>query len=308
MNDQDELNRKQDWLLHTLVEDNRRRRNDMSLELDDFLPTEEVECFAGYERVRNARKEKFEAVVLPDTINDDGKCGRHINDYIQNVYHSVEILPRSPTIKYDPHAADKTNDVQNIEYILSNDESNNRQFRINLMSDLGLHGVPVTASQSVEVLRAALLERLRLQYRIQRYKDALKCHQRALANNRVICPSKAPPCILHFHQRTMEKIVSEILSRGIDCCSSRQAIQDFATDVNQVVNRDVFGRIHLHTDDQSGWSVPLTPDGKELGEISMDGSTAKMFMNKIDYLIDVCFSNDTTVVKHLMVTPRCFVT
>ena len=82
--------------------------------------------------------------------------------------------------------------------------------------------------------------------------------------------------------------MKEIISRGLDCCSSAKEIRDFVGNVSGVVNRDVFGRVHLHEDDQTGWKVPMTPDGKELGEISMDGSTAKMFMVRISHLIDVC--------------------
>ena len=97
----------------------------------------------------------------------------HINDYVQNIYHSVKLLPQEPLMKYDPQAANKYHNVRNIEYDdTSNDTSKNRQFKINPLSDLGLHGNPVTASHSIVDLRALLLKQLQLRYRIQRYKDA----------------------------------------------------------------------------------------------------------------------------------------
>ena len=293
VNDAEEIERKhQTWLIETIVSDHRRQHCDPTLELKDCLPLEEVSCFDGYEIKDNKRVEKVKMIKLRDTVADDGAMSRHINDYLQNVYHSVEKLRQVPKIRYDPHAADKLRDVSNIEYdIAGEDEALDRQFRVNIMIDLREHGINLTGNESINELRTTLMSRLLLSYRIQRYKDALKVDQQAIANNRVMCPSKQPPCILHFHQRTIEKITAEIIARGLECCRSGRERESFVTKVNQVVNRDVFGRMDRHEDDNTGWRVPLKDDKKTLADITMDDSTAKMFEKNINYLIDVCLQS-----------------
>ena len=213
INDDTELKRKELWLVELLLKDNRLRQSNPSLSLRDCLPSGEVSCFDGYVIKKDKRSEKMTSINLRDSIDANNVMHRHVNDYMQNVFHSVELIQHNPRIRYDPHAADKMEDMTNIEYALGNDGDKNMQFRINLMIDIGQHGLAVNANETTEQLRAKLLKQLQLRFRICRYKDALYCHQRAMANNRVMCPSKSPLCILHFHQRTIEKIVSELISR-----------------------------------------------------------------------------------------------
>eukprot|EP00956_Cyclotella_meneghiniana_P015261 scaffold23188_cov42-Cyclotella_meneghiniana.AAC.4 len=216
--------------------------------------------------------EKVKMIKLRDTIADDSTMSRHINDYMQNVYHSVEKLRQVPKIRYDPHPADK---FQGKHY----DRSKGARHQL------------ARQRKHYNELRATLMSRLLLSYRIQRYKDALKVDQQAIANNRVMCPSKQPPCIFHFHQRTIEKITAEIIARGLECCRSSRERESFVMKVNRVVNRDVFGRMDCHEDDNTGWRVPLKDDKKTLADITMDDSTAKMFEKNINYLIDVCLQS-----------------
>eukprot|EP00956_Cyclotella_meneghiniana_P025417 scaffold53052_cov53-Cyclotella_meneghiniana.AAC.2 len=125
---------------------------------------------------------------------------------------------------------------------------------------------------------------------IQRYKDALKVDQQAIANNQVMCPSKQPPCILHFHQRTIEKITAEIIARGLECCRSGRERESFVT-----------------KDDNTGWRVPLKDDKKTLADITMDDSTAKMFEKNINYLIDVCLQSHPLGEEYVSDWKECMV-
>ena len=77
--------------------------------------------------------------------------------------------------------------------------------------------------------------------------------------------------------------------------------------VNKVVNRQIFNRVHLHEEDDSGWKVPLTPNRKEVGEVSMDDSTAKLFEKNMDYLIDVCLGNHSLGIEYVTDWKDCMV-
>jgi hypothetical protein len=54
-----------------------------------------------------------------------------------------------------------------------------------------------------------------------------------------------------------------------------------------------FGRQNRHEEDTTGWSVPMMPDGKSLGDITMDDSTCKMFNQGMNHLIEACIGNHT---------------
>jgi hypothetical protein len=110
-------------------------------------------------------------------------------------------------------------------------------------------------------------------------------------NYAVVGPDQTASCVLHFHQRTVEKIVSELLTRGLDELDGMVEINEFLDRVHSVVNRQIFGRVDMHEDDTTGWKVPMKPDGKQLGEITMDDSTCKLFDRGMDFLIDVAIGS-----------------
>jgi hypothetical protein len=163
------------------------------------------------------------------------------------------------------------------------------------MRELSLRqpNVKIDRNTPVETLREIVRPLLLLRYKILRYKAALHCHHVSIINRAVASPGDTASCILHFHQRTIEKIVSTLLKAGLSECNGPKEIETFLAKINAVVNRDIFGRQNRHEEDTTGWSVPMMPDGKSLGDITMDDSTCKMFDRGMDYLIEACIGNHT---------------
>ena len=285
VNDEEEIVRKWSWLSDIILQDIRERRNDATLQLRDCMPEDDVDCFNGYD---DEGKEIFVSVNLKSSIGEDGSLTRHFSDYAQHIKHTEEEIA-DRRITYDPHALEKSTSATNIDYILSDCTDTNRQFNANVLMELQkrtLH--TVEREQRVEVLR----KRLKLGYQIQRYRDALRLDQRANIT-RVFSPGNSPPCVLHFHMRTIEKIVQQILIAGLLECTCKNDRVEFVDRVSRVVNRDVFGRTSLHEEDKSGWRVPMSDDFSSLKDINLDGRQTRDFEAHMDHLIDVCLGDHT---------------
>lgn len=291
VNDSEELERKEEWLMSELLKDCRLRAADDSLTMRDCLPDGDCKCFVGFEVKNKKRQKKHEMVELKNSFDEHGHPTRHISDYVQHIYHSVERVTHEPLVVYDPCAAEREYDVANIDYVISENTQLNTAFKTNILRELTRRGLSFDATGTIDELRAILRQQLILRYKIQCHKDALYCSLVAKYNDAVVGPDQTASCVLHFHQRTIEKIVSELLTRGLNELDGLIQVNEFLDEVNLVVNRQIFGREDLHEDDISGWKVPMKPDGKQLGEITMDDSTCKLFDSGMDYLIDVAIGS-----------------
>jgi hypothetical protein len=60
----------------------------------------------------------------------------------------------------------------------------------------------------------------------------------------------------------------------------------------------------MHEDDKSGWKVPMT-DKKQLGDITMDGATCRLFEGGIDHLIEVCIGDHRFGVQYSVDWKEC---
>lgn len=291
VNDAEELKKKEEWVLTELLRDSRERATDDSLTLRDCLPDGDCKCFAGFEIRNKKRQKKYEMINLKDSINEHGHPTRHIFDYIQHIYHSVESVSHTPLVVYDPCSAERDYDPANIDYVVSENTQLNTVFKTNLLRELTRRRLTFDPTATIEDLRAILRAQLLLRYKIERHKDALYCSLVAKYNDAVVGPDQTASCVLHFHQRTIEKIVSELLTRGLNELDGLVHINAFLDRVQSVVNRRIFGREELHEEDTTGWKVPMKPDGKQLGEITMDDSTCKLFDTGMDYLIDAAIGS-----------------
>jgi hypothetical protein len=291
VNDAAEIERKKQWLIETLVNDNRRRHNNESMTLFDCLPDGECKCFVGYEVKNKKRTKKYKKVNLRDTVDDVGNLLMHISVYLDQIQHSVELVARAPLVVLDPYAATKSVDPSNIDYVVSDNNSLNLAFKTNVLRELSRRRIAFDSTAQLEQLRDILRGQLLLRYKIERYKNALHCHHVATLNRAVVGPDQTACCVLHFHQRTIEKIVSELLTRGLNECNGPAEIDLFLDEVSRVVNRQIFRRPDLHEEDNSGWKVPMKPDGKQIADITMDDPTCKLFDSGMDYLIDVCLGS-----------------
>jgi hypothetical protein len=275
--------------------------------MKDCLPEGECKCFTGFEIRNKKRQKKFEMVKLTETFDGDGHHTRHISDYVQHIHHSVEKMSKAPLVVYDPCAAERDFDPANIDYVVAENTAMNTVFKTNLLRELTRRGLTFDPLASIDDMRVILKEQLLLKYKIERHKDALYCSLVARYNNAVVGPDQTASCVLHFHQRTIEKIVSELLTRGLNELDGMVEINNFLDRVHSVVNRQIFGRIEMHEDDTSGWKVPMKPDGKQLGDITMDDSTCKLFDRGMDYLIDVAIGSHSLGPQYAADWKECMV-
>jgi hypothetical protein len=170
-----------------------------------------------------------------------------------NLYHSVE-LGDGYAVAYDPFSADREGDVANIDFVVGDDGNKNRVFKANLMRELSLHqpNVEIDRNTPIKTLQEIVCPLLLLWYKISRYKAALHCHHVSIINRAVASPGDTALYILHFHQRTIEKIVSILLKAGLSECNRPDEIESFLTKINAVVNRDIFGQQNRHEEDTTG--------------------------------------------------------
>jgi hypothetical protein len=142
--------------------------------------------------------------------------------------------------------------IDNIDYKCGVDKSVDLKFKINCMRELTKRGHQVDLDSPIEEMRSILRAELELRYRIQRYKDALHCSHVAIKNDALLGPEDTPCCILHAHQRQIEKIVTILLREGLKECNGAGEITAFLDDVYKVVNKDIFLRKDMHEEDKSG--------------------------------------------------------
>ena len=175
VNDAEELKKKEEWVLTELLRDSRERATDDSLTLRDCLPDGDCKCFAGFEIRNKKRQKKYEMINLKDSINEHGHPTRHIFDYIQHIYHSVESVSHTPLVVYDPCSAERDYDPANIDYVVSENTQLNTVFKPNLLRELTRRRLTFDPTATIEDLRAILRAQLLLRYKIEGHKDALYC-------------------------------------------------------------------------------------------------------------------------------------
>jgi hypothetical protein len=208
-----------------------------------------VSCWLQKEGYRQ-RTPVYEKINLRESIDDDGNCALHISNYLEHLYHSVELGDGSAVV-YDPFSADREGDMANIDFVVGDDRNKNRVFKAILMQELSLRqpNVEIDRNTPIETLREIVRPLLLLRYKISRNKAALHCHHVSIINRALASPGDTASCIMHFHQRTIEKIVSILLKAGLSECNGPEEIEAFLTKINVVVNRDIFGRQNRHEED-----------------------------------------------------------
>jgi hypothetical protein len=110
VNGEAELTRKHDWLVKTLIKDIRNRARDQSLSFRECLPAVEHKCLVGFKKKGRQRTPVYEKINLRESIYDDGNCTLHISNYLEHLYHSVE-LGDGYAVVYDPFSAYREGDV-----------------------------------------------------------------------------------------------------------------------------------------------------------------------------------------------------
>ena len=100
-----------------------------------------------------------------------------------------------------------------------------------------------------------------------------------------MCPGHCPSCVLHTHNRTVEKLLQQLLLAGLHKNMTASLRDAFVEKVTDVMDRDVF--LHKHTNKQDSWRFPLTDD-KKLDDVSLSNNEARTVANGLQHMIDVC--------------------
>jgi len=256
----------------------------------DMLPDEDGMCFSGFD----ADGEKvFESVQLNETVSDSGDLPRSNIDYIRNLVHTEEIKDESSsktTIRLDPNEFNKEENPTNIDYVLSPSEKAkcDNIFKGNLLKEPRLRGIrnlPTDVESRREILRGCMGVRRELSIN----RDALLIHEKA-QKNCILCPVQCPSCMLHAHNRTVEKLLQQLLLSGLRQNMTSSLRDAFVEKVTGVMDRDVF--LRKNTNKQGSWKFPLTDD-KKLYDVSLSNNEARTVTKDLQHLVEMCVLRHT---------------
>eukprot|EP00956_Cyclotella_meneghiniana_P024725 scaffold50084_cov67-Cyclotella_meneghiniana.AAC.1 len=162
-------------------------------------------------------------------------------------------------MKYEPHAHNKTADPYNIDYVIGTDVSSDNVFRGNVMFDLRIRHYS-SADVQVSMLRKCLVTGVE----VRRCRDAVLLYEKAI-KDRLLDPAICVPCVLHACNRMAEKVLFMIFQEAF-ASARNSADNDFVSEIQLVINRDVLGQSQMHLNDRSGYKIPFE-DGKSDLEI-----------------------------------------
>lgn len=96
------------------------------------------------------------------------------------------------------------------------------------------------------------------------------------------------PCIMHMHNRVVEKIVCVLLRKGYSLQLTVESKKLFLDSVEATMNYCILGSINS----QCTWKVPMTKDSANIGsEISFSDGKAKLVMIDIGLLVSDSFND-----------------
>lgn len=113
---------------------------------------------------------------------------------------------------------------------------------------------------------------------------------------------QAIPCILHLEQRVGLKIITVILTNGMNAArkgelewlanvaSEKKRVDDFVKKVNGVMQSSVLGSEH----NRSQWTLPLEADGANLviGDINMENTKVRAVILQLEEFVSFCCTTE----------------
>jgi hypothetical protein len=109
--------------------------------------------------------------------------------------------------------------------------------------------------------------------------------------------TKSIPCILHSEIRIAIKILTMILSSGIDSHDTKTDQLEFSAELAGIVNKEILGS----ATNPSQWIIPVTDKRKlepselrrvKIGDLRLQGPQVRKFMGKIDVVINKCIPEE----------------
>jgi hypothetical protein len=171
------------------------------------------------------------------------KLQEDMDDYFQKVGATLHNVLKQSKIKYKPNAIDKHCDVYNIDFVASGNDYMAALFFFSslVMEELKLHNMPLTGS--LEERREALKCQLLVEEMLQLIKPAIDQSELGKAAALMLI-KQAIPCIMHLENRVGEKILTVLLSIGLDLYQRRRvasSIQNYIKEVERIASRVILG-------------------------------------------------------------------
>ena len=104
---------------------------------------------------------------------------------------------------------------------------------------------------------------------------------------RMFLPEECVPCVLHHNNRTVEKILQQLLLAMMRYHTGKKALDKAIKELELIVNRDILLRSEQHLNDAGGWHFPLT-EKRQLGDINLQNNDARKFVLGFEHLVRFC--------------------
>ena len=135
--DKDEMVRKGDNLCAMLLEDFKERSGAPQATVVDMVPDGETLCFSG--QFDDEGLQIMTPVNLREAISPDGEFLRaHTYDYLREIIHveEEEHVSSNTRIRLDVMQYQRDSCVDNIDFVVGNDEQRDNEFHFNVLKDL----------------------------------------------------------------------------------------------------------------------------------------------------------------------------
>ena len=193
--DNDEMARKGDNLCAMLLEDYKERNGAPQATILDMVPDGETLCFSG--KFDNDGSQIMTPVNLREAISPDGEFLRaHTYDYLREIVHTEEEehVSSNTRIRLDVMQYQRDTCVENIDFVVGNDEQRDNEFHFNVLKDLLLRfdraQIPRDKAERIQLLRQCLHK----SQQIRMWRTAFRQYEMALKTRR-LDPGQCPPCI-----------------------------------------------------------------------------------------------------------------
>ena len=118
------------------------------------------------------------------------------------------------------------------------------------------------------------------------WRQALEIDEDSMAG-RMFLPEECVPCVLHHNNRTVEKILQQLLLAMMRYHTGKKALDKAIKELELIVNRDILLRSEQHLNDAGGWHFPLT-EKRQLGDINLQNNDARKFVLGFEHLVRFC--------------------
>ena len=130
---------------------------------------------------------------------------------------------------------------------------------------------------------------------LRKTRSALKIDEGARPT-RYANPGECIPCHLHANNREGEKMFKELLLAGMRHLDNGE-LSAYVTQVEQIVNREIFNRSLIHEGEEGQWTFPLDEATKNLKEFNLSNTVTHRMIAGFEIMFPVCLARYKASVK-----------